>query len=107
MPVACACSRRLASCVPPTTGVSPAELLGTVSGATWPGAYCLQLAGTPVAGAQRTETLPGSCFLFGSVGPCVLTMTFLPLLLVLNQFAVSAAVGQESGISARVARPTT
>src|SRR5436190_1430329 len=104
MPPDCARSLRPPSCVLPTTGVSPAELLGTVSGAICPATYCLQLPGTPVAAWQRTETLPAFC---GLVGPWVLMMTFLPLLLVLNQFAVSTAVGHESGITARVASPTT
>src|SRR4051794_12782272 len=104
MPPDCARSLRPASDEPATTGVSPAELVGTVSGAIWPATYCLQLPGTPVAAWQRTETLPAFA---GLVGPWVLMMTFLPLLLVLNQLAVMTAVGHGRVMTARVARPTT
>src|SRR3954453_8635515 len=102
MPPSCARSLRPPSCEPPTTGVSPAELLGTVSGATWPATYCLQL---PETAWQRTETLPAGLPAFA--GPWGLTRTFLPLLVVLDQLAVGTAVGHGIVSTARVASPTT
>ena len=57
----------------------------------------------PVA-VHRVETLPGWC---AWSAPCVLTMSLLPLLVVLNQLALSTADGHWIWVSARVARTTT
>src|SRR4051812_25869540 len=67
-----ACRRRLSSCDASSTGVPPGGLAGMVSGATWPGLYCLQVV--PVCPVQRSETSPG----WAELGPRVLMMTFLP-----------------------------
>src|SRR3954468_13041564 len=87
------------------TGVALGGLFGTVSGATWPPRDCLEVAGVACdVPPQRSETLPAP---WGAFGPWVLTMTFAPLFPVLNQSALMTAVGQYSGVSARVGRGTT
>src|SRR4051812_1213848 len=108
MPAWTACCFRLSSSVLSMIGVELPWLVGTV-GATWPALKAMHWPAVVwLLPWQRIATLPG-----GSDGPApallsaVLTMTLLPLLVVVNQSALIADDGQVIGFSARDASPMT